>query len=68
MFAYLISFQAIADVFQDTKQNIESKATCADLVTETDKAVEKLIFDTLRTHFPNHRFVYQNVVEIQLIN
>lgn len=52
----------IADVFHETKNNIQIKATCADLVTETDKEVEKLIFDTLRSKFPSHSFIGEESV------
>ncbi|XP_066934061.1 inositol monophosphatase 1-like [Clytia hemisphaerica] len=52
----------IANVFQETKQNVQTKANCADLVTETDKAVEKLIFDYLRTKFPSHSFIGEESV------
>ena len=37
--------------------NIETKLSPVDLVTETDKAVEKLVFDELKKKFPDHRFI-----------
>lgn len=41
---------------------IESKLSYADLVTETDKDVEKLVFDKLRQVFPSHRFIGEESV------
>ncbi|XP_074592941.1 inositol monophosphatase 1 [Brevipalpus obovatus] len=38
-------------------KNIEMKISPTDLVTETDKAVEKYIFDELRKRFPSHKFI-----------
>ena len=37
------------------EKRIDLKSSVADLVTETDTQVEKLIFDTLREKFPTHR-------------
>ncbi|KAL5700207.1 hypothetical protein ACHQM5_025684 [Ranunculus cassubicifolius] len=37
-------------------KNIENKGT-VDLVTETDKACEDLIFKHLKLHFPDHKFI-----------
>lgn len=34
-----------------------TKATFADLVTETDTAVERFIFESLRARYPNHVYV-----------
>ena len=39
------------------EKNIECKSTVTDLVTETDKAVEKMIFDTIRESYPDHWLV-----------
>jgi fructose-1,6-bisphosphatase/inositol monophosphatase family enzyme len=33
---------------------VQTKASSADLVTETDKQVEELIFSFLREKFPSH--------------
>ena len=33
------------------------KTTATDLVTETDRAVEKLIVDGLKSSFPTHKFI-----------
>ncbi|KAL6893484.1 hypothetical protein ACP4OV_007582 [Aristida adscensionis] len=41
--------------FYETK-NVEHKGQ-VDLVTETDKACEDLIFTHLRKHFPDHKFI-----------
>ena len=37
--------------------SVDLKSTATDLVTETDKAVEKLIVDGLKSNFPNHKFI-----------
>ncbi|RWS09127.1 inositol monophosphatase-like protein [Dinothrombium tinctorium] len=39
------------------EQRIEQKLSPVDLVTETDKAVEAFVFNELRKHFPNHKFI-----------
>ena len=36
---------------------IETKMNYTDLVTETDKQVEKMLFDELEKQFPNHKFI-----------
>ncbi|KAI3849596.1 hypothetical protein MKW92_048310 [Papaver armeniacum] len=38
------------------KKNVEHKGQ-VDLVTETDKACEELIFNHLKQHFPEHKFI-----------
>nr|CAB3494070.1 unnamed protein product [Digitaria exilis] len=38
------------------RKNVEHKGQ-VDLVTETDKACEDLIFNYLRKHFPDHKFI-----------
>ena len=38
-------------------KKVDVKAGPADLVTETDKACEQLIFQRIRGYFPGHRFV-----------
>lgn len=38
-------------------RNIEMKTDFSDLVTESDKEVEKLLIGKLQDEFPNHRFV-----------
>ncbi|PWZ53871.1 Inositol monophosphatase 3 [Zea mays] len=47
--------QIIRKGFYQTK-NVEHKGQ-VDLVTETDKACEDLIFNHLRKHFPDHKFI-----------
>ena len=37
--------------------SVDLKSTATDLVTETDKAVEKLIVHGLKSNFPNHKFI-----------
>lgn len=38
-------------------KDINEKESFADLVTETDKAVEEYLFGELKRHFPSHRFI-----------
>lgn len=38
-------------------KSIDQKDSFADLVTETDKAVEKLIFEELKKQYPNDKFI-----------
>lgn len=53
-------------------RNVEigTKLNYTDLVTETDKQVEKLIFDELSKQFPNHKFVGEETTngKIELTN
>lgn len=37
------------------KKNIEMKSSAVDLVTESDKAVEKLLISGLSSAFPDHK-------------
>lgn len=43
-------------------KSIESKQSFADLVTETDKNVEKMVFEFLRDKFPAHKFIGEESV------
>lgn len=43
-------------------KSIESKQSFADLVTETDKNVEKMVFDYLKSEFPDHKFIGEESV------
>ena len=36
---------------------VEQKSSFADLVTETDKAIEDYVFTELRKRYPTHRFI-----------
>ena len=36
---------------------VDLKSNATDLVTETDKAVERLIVDGLKSKFPSHKFI-----------
>lgn len=45
-----------------TVSSIESKQSYADLVTETDKNVEKLVFDLLKEKYPDHKFIGEESV------
>jgi fructose-1,6-bisphosphatase/inositol monophosphatase family enzyme len=52
----------ISEAFHNSLKNINLKdvpgaSTKADLVTETDKAVEHFIFSELKSQFPNHKFI-----------
>ncbi|KAL2473499.1 Inositol-phosphate phosphatase [Forsythia ovata] len=47
--------QIIRSGFYETK-NVEHKGQ-VDLVTETDKACEDLIFNFLKLHYPDHKFI-----------
>lgn len=42
--------------------SIESKQSYADLVTETDKNVELLVFEQLKKKFPSHQFIGEESV------
>ncbi|CAG2110271.1 unnamed protein product [Medioppia subpectinata] len=42
---------------QAGRLEISTKDFSKDLVTETDKQVERSVFDRIRQHFPNHRFI-----------
>lgn len=42
--------------------SIETKLSFADLVTETDKNVESLVFECLRKSFPDHKFIGEESV------
>lgn len=45
-----------------TVSSIESKLSFADLVTETDKNVEKLVFEALKEKYPSHKFIGEESV------
>ncbi|RWS15967.1 inositol monophosphatase 1-like protein [Dinothrombium tinctorium] len=45
------------------KLQIDEKISYADLVTETDKAIEVYVFEELRKHFPTHRFIGEETSE-----
>lgn len=48
---------AIMKVLKNSKASIECKANTHDLVTATDKANEKLIFDVLKERFPADQLI-----------
>lgn len=63
--AIFIAFEAgkkISSCFYNDKCDVQTKANPADLVTETDVAVENLIFSHLRTKFPDHCFIGEESV------
>lgn len=49
-----VSVQVANEAFQREKKDVKTKSSGADLVTETDKKVEDLIFSFLREKFPSH--------------
>jgi len=51
----------VEDAFYKLK-NVQGKGDITDLVTETDKAVEKVIFDALKIEFPTHSFIGEESV------
>lgn len=44
------------------EKRIQTKASAADLVTETDQAVEKMVISTLKSQFPTHSFIGEESV------
>lgn len=46
----------------DAEKRITTKSCAADLVTETDQAVEKLVISTLKAQFPTHSFIGEESV------
>ncbi|KAK3893187.1 hypothetical protein Pcinc_002989 [Petrolisthes cinctipes] len=44
------------------KKNIEIKSSAVDLVTESDKAVEKMLISGLSSAFPDHKFIGEESV------
>ncbi|ROT73251.1 hypothetical protein C7M84_008321 [Penaeus vannamei] len=44
------------------KKNIETKSSAVDLVTESDKAVEKMLISGLSEAFPDHKFIGEESV------
>ncbi|XP_071528085.1 inositol monophosphatase 1 isoform X1 [Panulirus ornatus] len=44
------------------KKRIETKSSAVDLVTESDKAVEKLLISGLSSAFPDHKFIGEESV------
>lgn len=49
-----------ADFYRN--KNIEVKENFADLVTETDKAVEDLVINKLKQKYPSHKFIGEETV------
>lgn len=49
--------QMQANASDDRNKSIEQKSSFADMVTETDKAVENYLFNKLREKYPDHCFV-----------
>ncbi len=49
--------EVIREAIVKRDKAIDVKSSPVDLVTETDKAVEKLLFDGLRAKYPDHKFI-----------
>ena len=58
-FAIELARQAGKTILESSKslKKIELKDSFADLVTETDKGIEKFLFEELKRKFPNDRFI-----------
>ena len=48
--------------FHVTNKTTETKENFGDLVTQTDKEVEKFVFSELRKEFPGHHFIGEESV------
>ncbi len=55
-FYYWNSLQLAKEALHRDKQ-VQMKGASSDLVTETDKKVEELIFSSLKEKFPTHKLV-----------
>jgi inositol-phosphate phosphatase/L-galactose 1-phosphate phosphatase len=55
--AALAAGQIIKDSFDSDNKRIQQKSTHVDLVTETDKKCEQVIYQMLQQHFPTHAFI-----------
>jgi len=49
--------KVVRQAIEDRDKKISEKSSPVDLVTETDKAVEKLIVQGLKSNFPDHEFI-----------
>ena len=47
----------MAEAFYKRDHNVVTKATDVDLVTETDKLIEKTIIEQVKVKYPNHKFI-----------
>ena len=59
--------QVIKEAFQ-LKKEIKTKDCFADLVTETDEKVEKLVISTLQAAYPNHKYIFAIKLFFYLLN
>ena len=41
----------------DEEKSVDTKLSYADLVTKTDKAVEEMVFSTVKEAYPAHKWV-----------
>lgn len=54
--------QLVRETWGKVGPSVEAKLSYADLVTETDKRVEELVFRGLKAKCPNHRFIGEESV------
>lgn len=47
----------VKEALSKRDKNVETKSSATDLVTETDKAMEKLLVGGLQAKFPDHKFI-----------
>ncbi|CAJ0574325.1 unnamed protein product, partial [Mesorhabditis spiculigera] len=52
----------VREAFEQPASAVETKSSNTDLVTETDRAVEKYLIDGLRAAFPDHKFIGEESV------
>ena len=57
-----IACQVAAEAFHREAKAVQTKSSGADLVTETDKKVEEMIFSFLRQKFPSHRLARERTL------
>ncbi|KAK3792124.1 hypothetical protein RRG08_055387 [Elysia crispata] len=55
--------QIIRDAF-DKEKEVDTKQSAADLVTESDQAVEKMVNSRILGKFPNHRFIGEETTAV----
>uniref|UniRef100_A0A0N5AN81 Inositol-1-monophosphatase n=1 Tax=Syphacia muris TaxID=451379 RepID=A0A0N5AN81_9BILA len=54
--------QVVRSAFEKPNIRVEEKSSHTDLVTETDRAVEKLLIEGLSEAFPDHKFIGEESV------
>eukprot|EP00064_Thunnus_orientalis_P026308 superscaffoldBa00016244_g26808 len=53
--------EVVLSAFQQKKE-VKLKSSPADLVTETDQRVEKILISAIRNQYPDHRFIGEESV------